>query len=475
MADVNIITEDFINSSAINSSALANAKKISKQGGFKKLCITADNTLIFGDCYGSGSKPYNSSVDCSGETPVFRCSCPSRQIPCKHCLALMCEWTAKKTFTTEEVPEDVARKREKIEKRAEKAAEAAENPKAAPKPNKSAAAKKLKKQREGLDLAENFVHDILKNGIGSVNKAAASQYAALAKQLGDYYLPEPQAIMNTIIKAVNQLSEQPDDRETNNIIALCVRLGSSIKKSRAYIDSKLESGEVLPEDSILYEEMGGIWKLTQLKELGLYRENTRLIELSFTHVNDEVRQSVTDEGYWMDLGTGDIFRTENIIPYKSAKYIKSADARFEVYSVKELYLYPGSLNRRIRWESAESSPAVAGDYKEVLEKAEESISAAVKKAKNELKNTLSRPYAAVLIKFDSIEYAEDGHGVMKCGDETIALKECEFYTDACSTLKLIAGNLEGGAVFGGLFYDAFDHRFTFSPFSVVTKDDIIRL
>ena len=108
MADVNIITEDFINSSAINSSALANAKKISKQGGFKKLCITADNTLIFGDCYGSGSKPYTSSVDCSGETPVFRCSCPSRQIPCKHCLALMCEWTAKKTFTVDEVPEDVA-------------------------------------------------------------------------------------------------------------------------------------------------------------------------------------------------------------------------------------------------------------------------------------------------------------------------------------------------------------------------------
>ena len=36
MADVNIITEDFINSSAINSSALANAKKISKQGKLLK-------------------------------------------------------------------------------------------------------------------------------------------------------------------------------------------------------------------------------------------------------------------------------------------------------------------------------------------------------------------------------------------------------------------------------------------------------
>ena len=65
MADAKSITEEFISSSAVNSSALSNAKKISKSGGFKKLCKSADETLIFGDCYGSGSKPYNASVDLS--------------------------------------------------------------------------------------------------------------------------------------------------------------------------------------------------------------------------------------------------------------------------------------------------------------------------------------------------------------------------------------------------------------------------
>ena len=74
-----------------------------------------------------------------------------------------------------------------------------------------------------------------------------------------------------------------------------------------------------------------------------------------------------------------------------------------------------------------------------------------------------------------MEYASDGHGVMKCGDETIALCDHEHYPSANKALRLIAGNLDGGAVFGGLFYDPEDHCFRLSPFSVVTENDIIRL
>ena len=121
MSTARSITEEFIRNSAVNASAMNNAKKISASGGFRKLCKSDDEMLIFGDCCGIGSKPYNASVDFSGDTPIFRCSCPSRQIPCKHCLAIMFDWLAGKTFNTEEIPEDIARKRKKIEKRAEKA------------------------------------------------------------------------------------------------------------------------------------------------------------------------------------------------------------------------------------------------------------------------------------------------------------------------------------------------------------------
>jgi hypothetical protein len=45
-----------------------------------------DEAAIWGECQGSGSKPYQTQIDLS--EPAFRCSCPSRKFPCKHGLAL---------------------------------------------------------------------------------------------------------------------------------------------------------------------------------------------------------------------------------------------------------------------------------------------------------------------------------------------------------------------------------------------------
>src|SRR5918997_1534605 len=46
--------------------------------------------LVWGRCQGSGRTPYQVSVDLAG--PAFRCSCPSRKLPCKHALALLLLW-----------------------------------------------------------------------------------------------------------------------------------------------------------------------------------------------------------------------------------------------------------------------------------------------------------------------------------------------------------------------------------------------
>ncbi|MBQ5332147.1 MAG: SWIM zinc finger family protein, partial [Oscillospiraceae bacterium] len=345
MATAKIITDELIRSLAPNAAAVSNGKKISSSGDFKGLSKTEDETLIFGECMGSGKNPYHTSADFSGDSPIFRCSCPSRQFPCKHSLALMYEWLAKKTFTVSEIPDDIAQKREKAAKRAEKAAMPAEEKKA-PKQNKSAAEKKLKKQAEGLELAEKFVTDMFTRGISSVSRASAAQYKTLAKQLGDYYLPEPQAIMNEIVSAAEKLSSAPDDAETDRLTALCVKLSSTVKKSRAYIASKLESGDVLPEDSILYEAMGNVWKLSQLKEIGLYKENAAIIQLSFTVLHDDMHKADIDTAYWVDIQTGEISKTENIRPIKAQKYIKSEDSVFGIHFIKELYRYPGGMNRR---------------------------------------------------------------------------------------------------------------------------------
>lgn len=476
MSTANIITEELIRSLAPNGAAASNGKKISSSGDFKSLSKTEDETLIFGECMGSGKNPYHTSADFSGDQPVFRCSCPSRQFPCKHSLGLMYEWLAKKTFEISEIPDDIAQKREKAAKRAEKAAMPPEEKKA-PKQNKAAAEKKLKKQAEGLELAEQFVTDMFTRGISSVSRASAEQYKTLAKQLGDYYLPEPQAIMNEIVSAAQRLSEAPDDAETDRLTALCVKLSSTVKKSKAYIASKLESGDVLPEDSILYEAMGNVWKLSQLKDIGLYKENAAIIQLSFTVLHDDMHKADIDTAYWADIQTGEISKTENIRPLKAQKYIKAQDSVFGIHSIKELYRYPGGMNRRIRWEAAEISDADAGTYPLIMSKAESSISGAVKKAKNELKNTLSDKSVAMLILFDCIEFAiSDGHPVMKLGGESIALKSNENYPDTCDVLKVISREyLENGALLGELFYIPEEKRIYMCPISIVNENGIMRL
>ncbi len=46
---------------------------------------------LWGQCRGSGAKPYETVVDLSG--PAFKCSCPSRKFPCKHALSLLLRWS----------------------------------------------------------------------------------------------------------------------------------------------------------------------------------------------------------------------------------------------------------------------------------------------------------------------------------------------------------------------------------------------
>lgn len=482
MPTAEIITDELIRMSAPNTSAVSNGLKISRSGGFISLCRTEDKTLIFGECKGSGIKPYSTSADFSGDSPVFRCSCPSRQFPCKHSIAIMFEWLAGKEFKISDIPEDIAAKRDKINKKAEKAAAKenatdSEKKKKTTKSNKNAIAKKLSKQAEGLELAENFVNDILNRGVSSVNSSSAAQYKSLAKQLGDYYLPEPQAIMNEIISAAEKISSDPDDNEAERIISLCVKLSSTVKKSREYINSKLESGEVLPEDSILYEAMGGIWKLTQLKELGLYKENAEIIQLSFTVIHDSMHMAEVDTGYWIDLESGEISKTENIRPLKALKYVKAGDSVFSLLRIKELYHYPGGYNKRIRWESSEMIQPDDNICSVIISKAENSVSEAVKKAKNELKNTLSDTSVAFLIPFDSIEFSvSDGHAVLRHNDETIALRSNDNYPDTCSVLSVLGkDNLENGALLGEFFYNSSEKNIYICPVSVVNPHKIIRL
>lgn len=52
--------------------------------------VGVSGNLLWGQCRGSGAKPYQVSIDTAA--PAWRCSCPSRKFPCKHSVALLLLW-----------------------------------------------------------------------------------------------------------------------------------------------------------------------------------------------------------------------------------------------------------------------------------------------------------------------------------------------------------------------------------------------
>ena len=52
--------------------------------------LGADDRALWGSCQGSGAEPYDTMVD--HVSVGYRCTCPSRKVPCKHALALLLLW-----------------------------------------------------------------------------------------------------------------------------------------------------------------------------------------------------------------------------------------------------------------------------------------------------------------------------------------------------------------------------------------------
>ncbi len=470
------ITEQQITAYAANLTAAANGKKISQRGGFLRLEASPDDTFFLGECTGSGAQNYITSVDfLDPAQPVFRCTCPSRQIPCKHNLALLYEMMAGKTFTIQDIPADI------LEKRAKKAAKSAEKkagPKAPPKVNKAARAKKLKKQLEGLELTQKLVQDLMNAGLGTMGGTALPTYRELAKQLGDYYLPGPQRLLRGLILEIEAFQKDGEDRHYDAAIAALERLWALTKKSRQYLTQKLQSGDVTQDDNLLFEELGGVWKFTELWELGLGKENMRLCQLAFWVSFDEARAGYVDTGCWADMATGELSLSQNYRPLKALKYIKQDDTCFGVLSTPAAVFYPGDGCRRVRWEGSEIRDVTPGDLSTLRGFAAGAIAPEAKAVKNLLKNTLTDPMTFRLLAFDRIAQGpEDVLVLQDSQGDTIRLGDAPWMEPTTRCLLMLPDRalLEGQVLLGGFWYDAAARRLTLQPLSIITPEQIVRL
>jgi hypothetical protein len=478
------IAENYVDSAAPNPEAIKNGRGLVLKNKFTKFHISEDESIIFGECQGSGKEPYRCSCDFARpDQPTHRCNCPSRQFPCKHCLGLMYAYALGKKFTTATVPEDLQAKREKVQARVEKKQVEAEKPKQV---NKAALAKKIKAQLEGIDVLERLTCDLVRVGIGNMNAKLAREMEEQAKQLGNSYLPGAQAALHSYTKLFAgddgkfvETSAAQREQIFSEALDQLGRLHSLAKQGRAYLQRRLDDPELKPEtDSSIAAWLGHAWQLRELKDAGLVETDVELVQLAFNAYDDIARQELVDTGIWMTLGTGKIRLTQNYRPYKALKFIKSDDSFFDVAQVKELCVYPGDVNPRIRWEGMIPRPMESKELERIRGWGCPDFAAVVKEVKTHLKGPLSDKQPIFALNFKRLGRIGDNYVAEDGSGERLLMTDRGMTEEpaSCHLLSLLPkGSFEGNTLIARFRHDLDTRNLQIKPLSIVTPSAIIRL
>jgi len=479
------IDEAFVDAQAPNAAAIKNARGVVLKKKLVGLFHSADGTLLFGDCKGSGAENYRPSADFGDPAkPVYRCTCPSHQFPCKHSLALLYAHAQGATFVEQEVPADITEKRAKVQQRVEKKKEEAEKPH---KVNTSALKKKIQTQLDGLNLLESLVYDLLRAGLGTLNAKSARQVEEQAKQLGNAYLPGAQNALQALtglfyrsqISSEDELKASERERIYSAALDQLNRLQSLCKQGRKYLNSRLEDPELKPEtETDIAAWLGHAWQLRELKDAGLLQPGVELLQLAFNSHDDWTRREFVETGVWLNLQSGAVQLTRNYRPYHAAKHIREDDSCFHIVACPELCVYPGNLNPRVRWEAGEPRPVTQADQARAREHAKADLRAVIKDVKTQLKSPLGDRHPFALVKYRALGRAGGEMIIEDPAGERLVLAD-DDHDGEPATLPLLAmlpkAVQHDQVMLVRFHHDLDSQKLRAKPLSIVTESDVIRL
>jgi hypothetical protein len=157
---------------------LANPGKWSATGSTER--------AAWGECQGSGNKPYQTRIDLDG--PAFKCSCPSRKFPCKHSLALFLLYTDHPAlFTGNSPPGWVSEWIDSRNLQAQKKSQVSTKAETSPDPEAQAkrAAQRQDKILSGLEELTLWLCDLLRQGLAWAHSQPPSYWNSMAARLVD--------------------------------------------------------------------------------------------------------------------------------------------------------------------------------------------------------------------------------------------------------------------------------------------------
>ena len=207
------LTSQQILALAPDPGSMKSGKELATPQKWLNLGYHESKSAIWGECQGSGSKPYRTQIDLT--EPASRCTCPSRKFPCKHGLGLFLLLADKPgLFTETDAPAWVLEWLDARGKRAQKAKQAS----AEKAPNKDPqgatslesdtvrqAAKPSRKseQREkrvalGLKELDTWLEDLVRNGLASAQAQPYAYWERTAARLVDAQAPGVARLMREI-------------------------------------------------------------------------------------------------------------------------------------------------------------------------------------------------------------------------------------------------------------------------------------
>ncbi len=156
------------------------------------------DSALWGEHQGSGSKPYQTAIDLT--EPAFKCSCPSRKFPCKHCLGLFLTLAdAPTAFPSTTPPQwaaewlaDRAAAAQRAARREERKEHQADDPEARAKAEKAQArlaAQRKSRVDKGVEELDRWLRDLVRTGFSTPNLASPSFWDTQAARLIDAQAP----------------------------------------------------------------------------------------------------------------------------------------------------------------------------------------------------------------------------------------------------------------------------------------------
>jgi hypothetical protein len=475
------ITVQEIELLAPNASAAKNGKDLVSKNKFSNLKILADGSLIWGECAGSSATPYFCSADYTDENkPVFRCNCPSKQFPCKHSIGLLYAFTQGLQFTVAEIPEEIINKRNKIKQRGEKNAQEEmsvkdKTSKQSDKPkNLKSIIRKVEAQLLGVEVAQKLLQNIVQMGLSGIDATAKRTIAGRIQEIGNYHIEGIQLAFNSLLVELDFVKGD----EYTDVINRLNYISALLKKSKEYLTAKKENPESKPElTSAIEEQIGYVWKLTDLMKYGLYEENAEIIQLSYNSYDDVGRKAFVDEGYWFNFKSGKIYKSKNYRPYKALRYIKEDNTCFEVLQIPELFVYPGDVNPRARWESQKLRLVTNDDRIKVISAASTDYAEVIKTAKSTIKNPLMEKNPVVLLKLNKAYIAGEHiviEDIQKNKLTVVDLPEHRIYTEM-SLKSILPRNCDNIALTAMINNNIKTGILSVTALSLIAPDKIIRL